>query len=242
LSLPSFQERQRSHFDTRAEAYRGLYGRETPFHARTTGRFLEFAGVRPGERVLDLGCGHGRLTLPLLARGCQVTGLDLSGPTLDALRDRTARLGLAARFEPRCAAVEALDDRLAYDRILGRGLLHHLEAPAVVLPRIHGALRPGGSAAFMDPNPLQPAWLAFVLLHPLLSWRIERHVWRHTPSGHARLLREAGFMDSTVEFVGFLPPLPARLAAELERVARVLESAPGARALSLYQMIRGTRV
>ncbi|HEX9242272.1 MAG TPA: class I SAM-dependent methyltransferase [Anaeromyxobacter sp.] len=49
--------------------------------------------LRPGGRVLDVACGHGRHALPLAARGCAVVGLDRS-------RDYLARAAAAARAEP----------------------------------------------------------------------------------------------------------------------------------------------
>ena len=46
------------------------------------------------ERVLDAGCGYGRIAIPLVARGYRVTGLDLSEPLLHSAREATRVQGL----------------------------------------------------------------------------------------------------------------------------------------------------
>jgi SAM-dependent methyltransferase len=51
---------------------------------------VEHAAPKPGERVLDIGCGCGATTLLLAARGGHVTGLDVSAPMLDVARRRGA--------------------------------------------------------------------------------------------------------------------------------------------------------
>ena len=48
--------------------------------------FLEFAGIRSGDRVLDVGCGTGVITLAAAKRGATVTGMDASEPYLEAAR------------------------------------------------------------------------------------------------------------------------------------------------------------
>jgi len=47
-----------------------------------------------GSRVLDVPCGHGRLSLPLAARGCVVTGVDLSREFLKAAGEESRRAGV----------------------------------------------------------------------------------------------------------------------------------------------------
>jgi SAM-dependent methyltransferase len=54
--------------------------------------------LSPGDRVLDVPCGHGRLSLPLAARGCAVTGVDLSRDFLKAAGDASRRAGVAVAW------------------------------------------------------------------------------------------------------------------------------------------------
>jgi 2-polyprenyl-3-methyl-5-hydroxy-6-metoxy-1,4-benzoquinol methylase len=57
-------------------------------------QLIRLLGLRPGARVLDLGCGNGRIAVPLAAAGHAVTGLDACGPLLDVARDRAAASGV----------------------------------------------------------------------------------------------------------------------------------------------------
>src|SRR5260370_31267174 len=51
---------------------------------------------QPPGRLLDLGCGTGRLLVALAARGYRVVGVDLSGPMLEAARAKAAAAGADA--------------------------------------------------------------------------------------------------------------------------------------------------
>lgn len=57
-------------------------------HRHWKRRVVELAGVRPGDRVLDVCCGTGDLALALARRGAEVTGLDFNEPMLTIARKR----------------------------------------------------------------------------------------------------------------------------------------------------------
>jgi 2-polyprenyl-3-methyl-5-hydroxy-6-metoxy-1,4-benzoquinol methylase len=55
---------------------------------------VEKLGLAAGDRVLDLACGHARLSIPLAERGSVVTGIDLSETSLALARERAAAAGV----------------------------------------------------------------------------------------------------------------------------------------------------
>ena len=77
-------------WDRRAAAYR----RATRGEHRATAREIAILGVQPGETVLDMGAGTGRLAVPVARTAAHVTALDPSEGMLAILRERMAAEGL----------------------------------------------------------------------------------------------------------------------------------------------------
>jgi SAM-dependent methyltransferase len=76
-------------WDRRARDFRGG-DEESPYVAG----FIASMRIRPGESVLDVGCGSGALALPLARAGHDVTGVDFSAGMLEVLRRQAAAEGL----------------------------------------------------------------------------------------------------------------------------------------------------
>ncbi len=70
-------------------------------HSPYAREYLERAGVRPGETVIDMGCGSGTLALPLAAEGHAVTACDLSGKMLERLEEQAQADDVASRIDLR---------------------------------------------------------------------------------------------------------------------------------------------
>lgn len=106
---------------------------------------------RPGERVLDVGCGNGALALmiaALVAPGGSVTGLDLSGPMLAVARHRAAEAGLDnLGFEQGDAQVHPLPEA-AFDAVVSRFGVMFFDDPPAAFANLGRALRPGGRLVF----------------------------------------------------------------------------------------------
>jgi len=107
---------------------------------------LRLAGVRPGMRCLDLGCGNGDVTFELARLAGpdgSVTGLDMDPVKLGLARDEAAARGLA-NVTFRTANIRDWHEPGAYDLVFSRFLLQHLAAPTVVLAQMWEAVAPGG--------------------------------------------------------------------------------------------------
>jgi SAM-dependent methyltransferase len=108
---------------------------------------LQAAAARPGEQVLDIGCGTGVTTEPFaraVAPGGHVTGVDISQPMLDAARRRMAERGITnVTLLLADAQVHALP-AAAFDLLTSRCGLMFFADPTAAFKNLLGALRPGG--------------------------------------------------------------------------------------------------
>lgn len=119
------------------------------FHAGgrdSTRELARIAGIRPGARVLDLGCGIGGPARTLAAEfGCTVVGVDLTEAYCQAAVQLTAMLGLGREVSFLCA--DALDLPLpdaSFDVVWSQNVWMNVEDKARFLHQVTRVLRPGG--------------------------------------------------------------------------------------------------
>jgi 2-polyprenyl-3-methyl-5-hydroxy-6-metoxy-1,4-benzoquinol methylase len=97
--------------------------------------------------VLEVGCGTGRFSRALAARGHRVTGIDLSAEMVRVARSRTLP-DVPATFE--CAdLLQVSAGECAYDAVVSIAMLHHVAADAAIR-RMAGLVRPGGVLVIHD--------------------------------------------------------------------------------------------
>ncbi|MFC7220719.1 class I SAM-dependent methyltransferase [Streptomyces polyrhachis] len=103
-------------------------------------------GLRPGQRLLDVGCGWGSLALHAAREyGARVVGITLSAEQAAYARERVAQAGLGGRVEIRVQDYRTVGDG-PYDAVASIGMAEHVGAAAYgrYARRLHGLLRPGG--------------------------------------------------------------------------------------------------
>lgn len=159
-------------------------------------RLVEQAELSPGQRVLDLGCGTGALTL--IAKSAQpdieITGLDPDEKALARARRKLQREGLSVHLEQGFGDALPFADQ-SFDRVLSSFMFHHLESaqkPAV-LREVFRVLRPGGRLHLLDFGGAGHG-LGSLLAHFVHR---EESLRSNTDDGITRLMREAGFAEAT---------------------------------------------
>jgi len=101
---------------------------------------LELLNPRPGERILDLGCGDGALTAKIVAAGAEVVGVDASADMVSAAKRR----GLDARVMD----AHNLGFNFEFDAVFSNAAMHWMKHdPDAVIQGGHRALKPGGRFA-----------------------------------------------------------------------------------------------
>jgi SAM-dependent methyltransferase len=153
---------------------------QTRAQATLRRRFLRFAGIRPGQRVLDVGCGSGVVTRDLArmvgGRG-RVVGADPSRTFLATARRLARRHSLHGRIAFRLADGRHLPFRdRRFDATVAVTVLLHVDAPEAVVAEMARVTRPGGVVAVQDQD---FGTLALTHPDPQLSARILEGVLRH---------------------------------------------------------------
>jgi SAM-dependent methyltransferase len=134
----------RTTFDASAE----LYDSARPdYPAALFDAMIEATGIRPGDRLLEIGCATGKATEPLARRGFRITCVELGHALAAVARQRLARFPQVEVVE---GAFEDWDPRTRDDPfgLVFAATSWHWIDPAVRYPRAHALLRRGGHLAF----------------------------------------------------------------------------------------------
>lgn len=112
---------------------------------------MELLGPRPGQRVLDLGCGSGTTTVELATRvgpDGEVVGADIAPAMLARARERARATGVGnVTFVEADLQVHDLGER-SFDAAYSRFGVMFFADPAAAFANVRRALRPGGVLAF----------------------------------------------------------------------------------------------
>ncbi|MGH9457278.1 MAG: class I SAM-dependent methyltransferase [Thermoanaerobaculia bacterium] len=155
---------------------------------------LEQAAIRPGSRVLDVGCGTG--TFELLVKeqhpAVDLVGLDPDSKALARARRKAGRAGVAVAFDRGTAAELPYADA-SFDRVFSSFMLHHIDEKerGRALREMWRVLKPGGSLHLLDFGGPESA------ARGIRGWmlRASRHTRNNFGSVVPDLMREAGFAE-----------------------------------------------
>jgi ubiquinone/menaquinone biosynthesis C-methylase UbiE len=146
---------------------------------RIHGQLLDRADLRPGQRVLEIGCGTGNLLTALGRRApdIEAVGIDPDPAALRRARRKAARRRLPIRYEQAFAGNLPQPDA-SFDRVLSSFMLHHLdeEERRRALSEVQRVLRPGGRLHVVDIDGTPSARPGRTHRHPLVAASVPERV------------------------------------------------------------------
>ncbi|MGH9607845.1 MAG: class I SAM-dependent methyltransferase [Terracidiphilus sp.] len=181
------------------------YGQNGAFVHGLAGGVLEWLAPRPGESILDLGCGDGQLTVRLADSGAIVRGFDASPQMAAAARSRGVDVdeGSAERLPYQGAA---------FDAVFSNAVLHWIRDQDAMLAQVRRVLKPGGRfvaemGALGNIAAIRVALMAVASRHGF-DGREDNVNYYPTPDEYTRRLERHGFNVERIELI----PRPTRLA------------------------------
>lgn len=148
-------------------------------------------GLRPGERILDMGAGAGRHAFEAYRRGGDVVAFDQDADELATVQQWFDAMKIEGGLPDGAQAVVREGSALAlpfahgeFDRIIAAEVLEHIPADIQAIDELVRVLRPGGTLAVSVPR-----WFP-----EIVNWKLSAE-YHNVPGGHVRIYTDAELVD-----------------------------------------------
>jgi ubiquinone/menaquinone biosynthesis C-methylase UbiE len=201
---------------------------------------IRATGLGPATFALELGCGTGVFLERAASTGARIDAIDLSQPLLHRAGERMAG---SPRVRLVCGNAEAMPYADGtFHAVYGSSVLHHLDLDKA-LGEVFRVLRPGGWAAFAEPNLLNPQVAFMFKCTPAKPWfGVSPDEMAFTRFRARRALQQAGYVECSVRPFDFLhPAVPGSLVSGVSRAGEFLERLPLVREIAGSFLLAGRK-
>lgn len=203
-----------------------IWGWGTPAgkaRAQRRAGLINLAGhLKPGHRVLEIGCGTGIFSVQFAQTGIQLVSIDICQDLLDQAKQKINTVDFKIDDAENLSFPDA-----HFDAVIASSVLHHLDVPRT-LQGILRVLKKGGRLALAEPNMMNPQ----IMVQKNVPW-IKRAMGDSEEEtaffrwSIAHQLRKSGFVDVEVTPFDFLHPLvPPASIPLVDKIGRVMEHLP----------------
>lgn len=148
-------------------------------------------GLRPGDRVLDMGCGAGRHAFEIYRRGAHVVPLDMDDVELKNVAGTFAAMAEMGESNDAASAAPVRGNALTlpfpdatFDRIVASEVMEHIPDDVAGMRELARVLKPGGAIAVTVPR----------FFPELVCWALDTD-YHETPGGHVRIYRRSELVE-----------------------------------------------
>ena len=209
---------QQDYWNSVAENNEVLCDEKIPYPAiREREKFFQFAGFKSNQNILEIGCGTGRYTLPLLKMGCRVHATDISDKAISVLKKSAEEKGLDKNlsFEVNTFECQKQVGGLCgkFDYVLFVAVIHHVDPVKLdtIIANAVNSLKVGGKIIALEPNPFNPLyyllyfWRAVAGVEGKNRWGTEKGFLKTSPFSLKKLFNKSGLKNIQVARYAWLP-------------------------------------
>ena len=205
-------------------------------------RFVAFTGIPKDAKILEIGCGAGRYTIPLIEMGYHVTGVDISERMLKKCEEDLNAVNVpSSRYRLICSDIDAMrnDFRGQFNVVVGFNVLHHLFDLNKCFETLSVLVKDGGWLAFNEPNARNPMHTIDSLLDR--ACKAEENKSNSIPQKVQQAMIDNRLRQVDFFLFGFFPPFVIDAMPVTLKWEKHIEKTRGLKNILPYFMIKGKK-
>jgi 2-polyprenyl-3-methyl-5-hydroxy-6-metoxy-1,4-benzoquinol methylase len=221
----------------------------SPLAKKEIEKFFKFIPLEDKQlEILEIGCGSGRFTLPLLRKGHKVTGTDVSEKSLDELFYFAKKEGIDKNLYLKKTSFDEIIFQNKFDLIIIGNVIHHFEAKTKnkTIENIIASLKIGGKLAVFEPNTFYPFYIPYYFFLEISGinrgvWKAEKGLLHSRVKNLKKIFKQCGIGKIRIKRHTLIPLKFGRILIFIDEINDFLLKIPGLKFISAYFWITGIK-